>query len=49
VAGGEPAENVEIFKRLLDGEDGPIMDFVLLQAGAALFVVREINFYLITL
>lgn len=38
VAGGEPKENVNTFKELLDGKEGPVMDFVLLNAGAALFV-----------
>jgi len=39
LAGGDAAENAEIIRRLLRGEDrGPKLDAVLLNAGAALFV-----------
>ncbi|MEL7060606.1 MAG: anthranilate phosphoribosyltransferase [Acidobacteriota bacterium] len=36
--GGEPDDNAEIFRRLLDGEEGPIFDIVVANAGAAIFV-----------
>ena len=38
LAGGDPARNAEIARRVLDGEPGPTRDVVLLNAGAALFV-----------
>jgi anthranilate phosphoribosyltransferase len=38
LAGGEPSENVEIFKRLLSGEQGPYTDASALNAGAMLHV-----------
>jgi anthranilate phosphoribosyltransferase len=34
--GGDPAENAEIFRRLVSGEPGPVRDAVLLNAAAAL-------------
>ena len=34
--GGEPAENADVFRRLLAGEPGPVRDAVLLNAAAAL-------------
>ncbi|MEO5852822.1 MAG: anthranilate phosphoribosyltransferase [Nocardioides sp.] len=36
--GGEAAHNAEVVRRLLDGEQGPVRDAVLLNAGAALAV-----------
>ena len=38
IAGGTPAENAAIVKRVLAGEDGPARDVVLLNAGAAIVV-----------
>ena len=37
VAGGSPAENAAAVKGVLDGEPGPRRDFVLLNAGAAIY------------
>jgi anthranilate phosphoribosyltransferase len=36
--GGDAAENAAIVRRILDGEQGPARDVVVLNAGAALFV-----------
>ena len=38
VRGGTPAENAAMLRALLDGEEGPIRDIVLLNAAAALIV-----------
>ena len=38
VAGGEPSENAEIVRRVLDGEAGPALEVVALNAGAAILV-----------
>lgn len=38
LAGGDAPENAAIIRRVLDGEQGPARDIVLLNAGAALFV-----------
>lgn len=38
LAGGEPAENAQIVRELLDGKQGPKFDAVLLNAGAAIHV-----------
>ena len=38
IAGGEPEQNAAIVVRVLDGEEGPPRDVVLLNAGAAILV-----------
>ncbi len=38
VAGGEPAENAATIRRVLDGEAGPALEVVALNAGAAIMV-----------
>lgn len=38
VSGGTAEENAEQMRRLLDGESGPVLDFVLMNASAALVV-----------
>ncbi|MGH2603798.1 MAG: anthranilate phosphoribosyltransferase, partial [Dehalococcoidia bacterium] len=38
VRGGEPAANAEAMRRVFTGQDGPMRDFVLLNASAALVV-----------
>jgi anthranilate phosphoribosyltransferase len=38
IAGGEPAQNAEVIRSLLDGAEGPARDVVLLNAGAAIYV-----------
>ena len=38
VAGGTPDENAAVVRRILDGENGPPRDLVLLNAGAAIYV-----------
>ncbi|HKO37621.1 MAG TPA: anthranilate phosphoribosyltransferase [Solirubrobacterales bacterium] len=38
IAGGTPAENAEVSRRVLAGEPGPARDLVLLNAAAALYV-----------
>jgi anthranilate phosphoribosyltransferase len=40
LAGGAPAENAEITRRILAGEAGPRRDAVLLNAGAAVHIAR---------
>ena len=41
--GGEPRENAEIAKRILCGEKGAGRDAVLMNAGAALHIYKEIS------
>src|SRR5215467_9469105 len=43
LAGGDAAENARAIVRVLDGEDGPARDVVLLNAGAALFIAGKAN------
>jgi anthranilate phosphoribosyltransferase len=38
IAGGTPEENAAVVSRVLDGEDGPARDVILLNAGAAILV-----------
>jgi anthranilate phosphoribosyltransferase len=38
IAGGSPEDNAAVVRRVLDGEDGPARDVVLLNAGAAIAV-----------
>lgn len=38
LAGGDPAHNAEVFRRVLDGEGGAVRDAVLLNAGAGIAV-----------
>lgn len=38
VRGGEPATNAETMRRIFTGQQGPMRDFVLLNAGAAMMV-----------
>jgi anthranilate phosphoribosyltransferase len=39
--GGQPAENAEVFRRVVEGEQGPVRDAVLLNAAAALAAFDE--------
>jgi anthranilate phosphoribosyltransferase len=43
LTGGDAAENARAIVRVLDGEDGPARDVVLLNAGAALFIAGKSN------
>ena len=38
LTGGDPAHNAAVFRRVVDGEAGPVRDAVLLNAGAAIAV-----------
>jgi anthranilate phosphoribosyltransferase len=38
--GGGPEKNAEIFMRLLAGEEGPVQDIVVMNAGAAIYLGR---------
>ena len=40
VRGGEPAANAEMMRRVFAGQDGPMRDFVVLNAAAALIVAN---------
>lgn len=41
LVGGDPSENAQIVRNILDGEEGPKMDAVILNAGAAIYVASE--------
>lgn len=41
LAGGEPPQNAEIIRGILNGEQGPRTDIVLLNAGAAIYVAEQ--------
>ena len=41
LAGGTPEENAEMVRKILSGEQGPKTDAVLLNAGAAIHIVKE--------
>lgn len=41
--GGDPEENAQIAREILQGQEGPKMDVVLLNAGAALHIAKEIS------
>ena len=43
IAGGEPAENAQIIKRILNGEKGPKRDIVVVNAAAALYVGKIVD------
>lgn len=43
VKGGEPKESLKIFKEVLTGKAGPCLDFVLMNAAAALWVAEKCN------
>jgi anthranilate phosphoribosyltransferase len=43
VAGGSPAENAAAVRSVFDGEPGPRRDFVLLNAGAAIYVGGKVS------
>jgi anthranilate phosphoribosyltransferase len=41
--GGEPRENAEILRRILDGGEGPKSDAAVLNAAAALYIAGEVD------
>ena len=41
LVGGEPAANAQIAREILDGVEGPKMDAVLLNAGAAIYIATD--------
>ena len=41
LVGGEPAANAQIAREILDGVEGPKMDSVLLNAGAAIYIATD--------
>ena len=43
VAGGDPAHNAEIIRRVFAGESGPARDFMLLNSAAALLVAGRVE------
>lgn len=43
LVGGDPAENAEICRSILQGETGPRRDVVLLNAGAALYAAEKVG------
>ncbi len=43
LAGGEPAQNADAIRALLDGKRGPFRDIALLNAGAAVYVAGRTN------
>ena len=40
LAGGDAAENAALLRAVVDGEPGPRLDIVLLNAGAALYIAE---------
>ncbi len=40
LAGGEAAENAALLRAVVEGEPGPRLDIVLLNAGAALYIAE---------
>ena len=38
IAGGDPAENARLLRRVLNGQPGPALEIVALNAGAAILV-----------
>ena len=43
IVGGMPQENAQILKAILNGDKGPKRDIVLLNAGAALHIAKQIS------
>lgn len=41
LTGGEPKENAQIAREILDGKSGPKMDAVLINAGAAIYIASD--------
>jgi anthranilate phosphoribosyltransferase len=42
IRGGDPAHNADVVRRILAGESGPVLDIVLLNAGAALVIAGDV-------
>jgi anthranilate phosphoribosyltransferase len=43
IPGGDPAQNAEVARRIFAGEQGPIRDLAVLNAGAAIYAGGEAN------